>query len=108
LNFRPPSGFLGGTGYNGLDSDWSSAGDLLPTDSWTCVELEFEGPPANVVHVFLSGAELQAMRHALPGDIPPLGILKVGLSFFQASAQPQADMWIDEVAVDSARIGCAR
>jgi hypothetical protein len=108
LNFRPPDGFFGATGYNGLDTDWSSSNDLLPTDSWVCVELEVEGPPTNVVHVFLAGTELPAMQHALPAAVPPMGVLEVGLSFFRANTQPQADMWIDEVAVDAARIGCGR
>jgi hypothetical protein len=108
LNFRPPSGFLGATGYNGLDSDWSSSGDLLPTDSWSCIELEIEGPPTNVAHVFASGVELPAMQHALPMDVPPLGILSIGLTYYHANAQPQTDLWIDEVAVNGARIGCAR
>jgi hypothetical protein len=108
LNIRPPNGFFGGTAYNGLDTDWSSSTDLLATDAWTCVEMEIDGPPANVVHIFVAGAELPAMERALPHDVPPLGDLQVGLSYFQANEQPQTDLWIDEVAVDTSRVGCVR
>jgi hypothetical protein len=108
LNMRPPGGYLGGTGYNGLDCDWSAATDLVPPDSWACVELEIDGPPTDVVHVFLSDVELSGMREGLPADVPPLGLLQVGLGYFAANAQPAADLWIDEVAVDDKRIGCTR
>jgi hypothetical protein len=108
LNERPPGGFIGGTGYNGLDTDWSAASDLLPTDSWSCVEIEIDGPPTNTVHVYLWDTELTAMREPLPASVPPLGLLNVGLAYFAANAQPAYDLWIDEVAVDGSRIGCSR
>jgi hypothetical protein len=107
LNVRPPGGYLGGTGYNGLNSDWSAANDLVPADSWTCVELEIDGPPTNTVRVFVSDVELTAMREGLPASVPPLGLLQVGLAYYAANAQPAADLWIDEVAVDGKRIGCS-
>jgi hypothetical protein len=107
LNFRPPTGYLGGTAYNGPNDDWSSQGDVLPTDSWQCVEMELEGTSDKVVsHVFLGGNELPEMKRSIDGNVPPLNILAVGLSFFQANAQPQTDLWIDEVAADKNRIGC--
>jgi len=108
LDFRPPTGLLGGMGYNGLDTDWSSSTDLLPADSSACIEMEIDGPPSNIVHVFLSGAELPAMQHALPVDVPPLAVLRVGLGYYQAMSQPESDLWIDEIAADGARIGCTR
>jgi hypothetical protein len=107
LNVRPPGGYLGGTGYNGLDSDWSSANDLVPANSWACLELEIDGAPSNLVHVFVSDVELTAMREGLPADVPPLGLLQVGLAYYAANAQPATDLWIDEVAVDGKRIGCS-
>jgi hypothetical protein len=107
LNFRPPTGALGGTSYNGPNDDWSSQGDSLPTGSWQCIELELEGRSDKVVaHTFLGGVELAGMQHTIDGNVPPLGILAVGLSFFQANVQPQTDLWIDEVAADANRIGC--
>jgi hypothetical protein len=108
LNVRPPGGYLGGTGYNGLDSDWSAANDVVPADAWTCVETEIDGPPSNIVHVFVSDVELTAMREGLPVNVPPLGLLQVGLAYYAANAQPAADLWIDEVAVDGTRVGCSR
>jgi hypothetical protein len=108
LNIRPPGGYLGGTAYNGLDSDWSATSDLLPPDAWACVEIEIDGPATNLVRVFLSDVELTAMREGLPSDVPPLGILQVGLGYYAANAQAASDLWIDEVAVDGSRIGCSR
>jgi hypothetical protein len=108
LNERPPGGYIGGTGYNGLDTDWSASSDLLPTDSWSCVEIEIDGPPADTVHVYLWDTELAAMREGLPASVPPLGLLNVGLAYFAANAQPASDLWIDEVAVAGTRIGCTQ
>jgi hypothetical protein len=61
---------------------------------------------AETEHVYMNDTEVtDLMRTAL--TLPQLGNTSVGLSFFQANAQGAVDAWIDEVAVNSARIGCA-
>jgi hypothetical protein len=106
LNARPTTGYFGGTGWNGLDTDWSSPNDVMTLDAWQCIELGIEA--TGLVHVFVDDRELSAMQHVLPATPPAFGLLKVGLAFFQAAPQAAYDAWIDEVAVDGAHIGCGR
>jgi hypothetical protein len=106
LNARPTTAYFGGTGWNGLDTDWSSPNDLIALGAWQCIELGIEA--SGFVHVFVEDHELLAMQHTLPAVPPAFGVLKVGLAFFQAVQQPAYDAWIDEIAVDRAKIGCAR
>jgi hypothetical protein len=40
--------------------------------------------------------------------VPDLGDLGVGMGFYQAGTQSSYDMWIDDVFVDTAPVGCTK
>jgi hypothetical protein len=80
------------------------AGMITP-NQWVCVEWQLQ--IAGSMHAWIDGKEVTALATLQPTD-PTVGQLSVGLvSFVPAGASGVArDLWIDEVVVDSKRIGC--
>jgi len=84
----------------------------LPADRWVCVEWLATLDQAGETQTFVDGSELGDL-HLLgnmlpPGtDTDPLHRLSLGSAFFGDTAQQAAyDIWIDEIIVDSRRVGC--
>lgn len=107
LRLVPPDGALGMQTYGtsaGLVT-WQSAAASSPLDQWVCFEVEVD-TGAETEHVYVNDAEVtDLMRSGL--TLPQLGNVGVGLGFYQPNVHGVVEAWIDEVAVDSARIGCA-
>jgi hypothetical protein len=90
-----------GTGH---DLAWKSSADAS-TNDWVCFELEVD-TVAGTSHVYMNGNEATDLAQTNL-MLPQLGILGVGLSFYLPNVQGAQDGWIDEVAVNDTRIGCA-
>jgi hypothetical protein len=86
------------------DQQWQSSDASVGFDQWMCFELEVD-TAAETEHVYVNDVEVTDLAQ---GNLAlgQLGNVIVGLGFAQANPQPSYDVWIDEVAVDSARIGC--
>ena len=83
----------------------------MPLDRWACLEWHFKGD-TNELHVWLDGAELTDMA-VLPTRVPtwfaPDWVrVNVGLQLYRPDAEPEFDLWIDEVALHGTRVGCSR
>jgi hypothetical protein len=83
---------------------------VMPTDRWTCLELAVRGSTSTSANdaeliVWLDGALVVDVTSF---DMSPSQQFVVGLNFYGGSARPASDMWMDEIALDSSRIGCAR
>jgi hypothetical protein len=82
----------------------------MPTDRWTCLELSARASTttssgdAELV-VWLDGAQIADVTSF---DLSPSQQFVLGLSLYDVGAQPASDLWMDEVALDVARIGCER
>lgn len=106
LRGQPP-GVVAATAYNGPTDDWQSA-TPMPLDQWTCLEIESDGP-SQTFRAWLDDVPLTDLTLTFPSALPPLGTVQVGLGYFTPSVpQGASDVWIDEVAVDGSRIGCAK
>jgi hypothetical protein len=102
----PPSGGLAMKTYNtAADQAWMSDSGATTTDVWTCFELEVD-TVGETSHLYLNGTEVTDLAQTSLA-LPALGILGVGLSFYLPSVQEAEDTWIDDVAVNGARIGCS-
>jgi hypothetical protein len=81
----------------------------FPLNQWVCLEWQFDGV-GNTVHVWIDGVADTAAT--LTGYTAPqfdrlvLGIALYGMP--TTPPDPTYDMWLDEIAVDSARITCNR
>jgi hypothetical protein len=84
--------------------------DPFPLDAWTCVEWQVIPEAATgSTQVWLDGgtsATASLSGVATQASPPYQGIL-LGLFFAGPSAQPAFDVWIDDVVIDSTRVGCA-
>jgi hypothetical protein len=81
---------------------------LLPLDTWFCFEYEVDASatPA-VVNAWLNDNTQVLMQGGISMD--PLHSVGLGLSIYGPSvAEGAHDLWVDEVIVDSQRIGCAK
>ena len=95
---------------HGMSGDWTDHDTvLIPSKQWICVEVEFDGA-ANAFHVWTDEVHRTALdsganRHA-SFVMPQFTSLWFGWWMYNAT-EPQ-DLWIDEIAVDSKPIGCAK
>jgi len=108
--------FGGQFGKFGVGTDHGASGDWLqpdtvpvPTKKWTCIEFEFKGD-TNEFHVWQDDVERTALnvgatKHA-GFVIPPMTSLWFGWQTY--SNQAPGELWIDEIAIDSKPIGCAK
>lgn len=108
--------FGGQGGKYGVGTDHGASGDWLqqdtapvPTKQWTCIEFELESD-TNEFHVWQDDVERTALnvgakQHA--GFVmPPFTSLWFGWQTY--SNQAPGELWIDEIAIDSKPIGCAK
>ncbi len=103
----PPAGGLGMKTYNtGVDQAWQSDGGAIAFDKWVCFELEVD-VTAGTSHLYMNDTEVTDLAQTSLA-LSSLGILGVGLSYYLPSVQGAQDTWIDEVAVNGTRIGCAK
>jgi hypothetical protein len=101
-----------GVGTDGGNSgDWTDSERTKPvtTQSWLCLEFEFDGP-ASTFHVWWDDLERTALasgpsKHA-SFAMPTFNSLWFGYWMYNL-AEPQ-EIWIDEIAVDYKPIGCTK
>ncbi|HVU03262.1 MAG TPA: hypothetical protein VHE30_15990 [Polyangiaceae bacterium] len=96
-------------GYGGVDASHR--------DQWMCFEFEYAGEgDTGEVRVYWDGIEHPALHYSTQnrGDkgelwpIPKYDYVEFGLAHYQTDPTVSSfDAWIDEVAVDDQRIGCA-
>jgi hypothetical protein len=85
-------------------------GKNLPDGTWHCLEWLLD-VPAREARLFRDGTEESgvASSKSIDGialDFPIIDGLNIGMSIYQDIGSSSWDVWIDEVAVDVARIGC--
>ena len=81
----------------------------IETGKWICVEWSFT---ANETRLYRDGTEVAAARGSSPINdteftFPTYDGLNIGWAIYQVVETP-FEVWIDEIALDDERIGCAR
>jgi hypothetical protein len=95
---------------------WKNSQTRLPLAKWNCVEWLYDGTK-NEMHYWLNGEEIVELAVPQKGDgciqgagannwrAPPF--TKLSLGWYNAQPSPiPIDMWMDDVGVDTKRIGC--
>jgi hypothetical protein len=87
-----------------------SSTSTLPLAKWTCVEWEFDGT-ANAMRFWLDGELVEGLTVTQPAcggtwSAPAFERLDLGWYNAPAEAGRSMEMWIDDVAVDTQRVGC--
>ena len=105
LRVVPSNATLGMETFNtGADQSWQSVDASAALDQWVCFEVEVD-TAAETSHLYVNDTEVTDLAQSNLG-LQQLGITNVGLTLPSGNVQGTSDAWIDEVAVDSARIGC--
>jgi hypothetical protein len=111
LNIQPTAGSAwAATWYdisNGTSDSWHSA--TVPTvGQWDCVELSVDSGNGDI-QWWVDDVKVADLSRTMPVSSPALSHLHVGLGYYQPVPTFQAaDLWIDDVAVDSQRVTCSR
>jgi hypothetical protein len=106
---------------HGPTGDWTmldeDPGDPVPVDTWICIEWLHKGD-TNETRFFWDGVEHSSLRTTATThggsdgeeyELPEFESVYVGWWLYQeGTTPPEFDVWIDEVALDSERIGCSR
>jgi hypothetical protein len=81
--------------------------DIMPADTWFCFEYEVNQPAGTLTGWMNDGVTPVLSQSGITLDT--LDGIGIGLSFYGPSvAEAAHDIWIDEIMVDSQRIGCAK
>jgi hypothetical protein len=101
---------------SGVASDcWQHSQTTIPVQRWACFEWRFDGPN-DEMDFWLDGTAITDLTVVGQGSgcinngtgghwyLPAYDTLSLGWEHYQTSIP--IDMWIDDVAVDSKRIGC--
>ncbi len=85
---------------------------VMPLDAWKCFEWHFDGQNSEY-HVYVDGNELTDMAitsgHAPAWTAPSFAYIEIGLHLYHdLTSIPTLDVWYDEVALDTSRVGCAK
>jgi hypothetical protein len=101
---------------NGVSSDcWQHSATAMPTGTWACVEWKFDGTQDRM-ELWLDGAKLDDLTVLGQGEgcighdtgdqwlAPTFERLRLGFESYQ-SDDPR-ELWIDDVVIDDAPIGC--
>jgi hypothetical protein len=95
---------------HGASKDWLQPDTVpVPTKKWTCIEFEFKGD-TNEFHVWQDDVARPALDTGATKKagftMPPFTSLWFGWQTY--SNEAPGEYWIDEIAVDSKPIGCAK
>lgn len=105
-------GFAGGTLalHSSITGTNRVSAVALPTGRWFCLELEVTYGQPGTVRSYLDGAELTALRlDETTAASPPTSGFYLGLAIDDpGTPAPAYEYWVDEVAFDTTRVGCAR
>jgi hypothetical protein len=116
----------GGTGdWTNIDQDPAPDGmpSHVPTDQWMCIEWMHAGPDTNLTKIWWDGTEhpsiattktnlgtklARANATSGMGDfiLPNFTALWIGWQAYQGGGET-FELWMDEIAIDHTRIGCA-
>jgi hypothetical protein len=96
--------------YNSIAVDETKSASALPTGRWVCVEWEVLVGNPGTLRLWLDDAavnDLTVNERTDPGA--PLSRLALGLWVYSSTpgARPAVDLWMDEIVVDTKRVGCA-
>lgn len=111
-----PGTFWGVGADGGPTGDWTNWRESAPVaeDTWQCFEWKIDAAD-NRVAVWIDGVanpELTASTtnhggNDVPFVLPTVDTVKIGWQLYQGGTAPgQFDLWIDDIALSSKRLGC--
>jgi hypothetical protein len=100
------------TDWTTTPAGFAESTDPFPSDAWVCVEWQVVFGASNGASRLWIGGESSpsaALDATNTTPSPPYEAMFAGVYFTgPAAAQPAFDLWIDELAIDTKRIGCGK
>lgn len=97
------------TNWTATPSAVSSTASAFPRDAWVCVEwsVTFDAK-SGASSVWLGGAAqpIATITSTLTAPTPAYGSFLIGAYATATAPQPEIELWIDDVVLDTARVGC--
>jgi hypothetical protein len=94
---------------------WAMSPAVTPMGRWACFEWEIDNGPTpstdagtGMARVWIDEVEIPELNVQQLWTSPFFGSFGFGFDFTTSAAVGPLDIWIDEVAIDGNRIGCAR
>jgi hypothetical protein len=79
--------------------------------TWNCIEWELDPPASGTTKtnsdVWVGGTEVSSL-HLTNTPMTDLEVLGFGIGFYQVTTLPAYDLWIDDIYVDTSRVGCTK
>lgn len=92
------------TRYGGNGEAPHGTGVAVPHDAWVCFEWRFTRAGDDLIEIYVDGVEIGS--YASEGaELMPFTAVGIGLDNHGANP-PGNDLYIDDIAIDGARIGC--
>jgi hypothetical protein len=87
----------------------SVSSPAMPTDRWVCIEWETKISSSGFMKIWVDGTEVTALEGTQStSSSPSVSELTFGVATQSTGALPARELWLDEIAVDSQRIGCSK
>lgn len=94
-----------------INFDPASTDAVLSSPSaWDCLEVHVSLDDAGTPHVdlWLRDRAYTVPAFASPVRVFPIGGVSLGLNIAESASLPAYELWLDDVIVDTKRVGCAR
>jgi len=83
-----------------------AGGGMVPVNRWACVEWELDDAPMGTIRIFIDGTKNAEFTNAGGGGkFTAFQTLTFGMKYFQKVAT-DADLYLDDLAIDVKRINC--
>jgi len=83
-----------------------AGGGMVPVNRWACVEWELDDAPMGIIRIFIDGTKNAEFTNAGGGGkFTAFQTLTFGMKYFQKVAT-DADLFLDDLAIDVKRVGC--
>jgi hypothetical protein len=80
----------------------------IPTGTWVCLEWELHRGVAGTTSAWLDGVAVPSLTANLqPSQAARAQRVEIGMHLYGALPLPAADLWLDDLAIDGAHIGCS-
>jgi hypothetical protein len=111
LELDPQTGAYAVTDWTVSPTFYANSTVGAAATTWNCIEWELDPPASGTTKtntdVWVGGTEVSSL-HLTNTPMTDLEVLGFGIGFYQVTTLPAYDLWIDDIYVDTSRVGCTK
>jgi hypothetical protein len=99
------------TYWTGNGPEYIGSGGKIPTATWFCLEWEFNDAPDEIA-IWVDGdgstrgASFRNINNHASNLLTKMTTLGVGFRTWHAPGAPDIDLYVDDIVLDTKRVGC--